>query len=102
MQSRKIPLATMVMSAMARWNRLHHLERARRSHGDIRRPVRVEAKRRIVDAGAHGVRGRAPHGADGEPVDPVRIAGEPLQVIEMQPDAIVVACDLGGIRLLAW
>ena len=47
-----------------------------------------------------GVRGRSAHSADGEPVDPVRIAGEPLQVVEMEPDAIVVACDLGGICTL--
>ena len=97
MQSRKIALATMVMTPMARWKRDTTANVLRRLDGDVDRAVRAEPECRGVDAldriGGSSRRARVHR----EAVDTVAVAEQSLQVVEMQPDAILAARDLGGI-----
>jgi hypothetical protein len=68
-----------------------------RLHGDVGGAVGAEAERCGVDARDGIGRGRGRARAHREAVDAVAVADETLQVIEVQPDAILAARDLGGI-----
>ena len=68
-----------------------------RLHGDVGRAVRAEAERGGVDARDGIGRGGGRASGHGEAVDAVAIAEQLLELIEVQPDAILAARDLGGI-----
>lgn len=57
----------------------------------------AEAVRGGVDAPQHFPRGARIARPDGESVDAVAVAEEPLEMIEMQPHAILAARDLGRV-----
>ena len=71
MHSRKTALATMEMTAMARWNRLTTRKVCEDSEAMARRRECLVAERAAVESGRGGVGRHARSNADAEPVDTV-------------------------------
>jgi hypothetical protein len=77
-------------------------EGAGRLDGHLARAMRPEAEGDVVHP-AQELGGRAvAGGGDGEAVHAVAIAGERLQVVEVQPDAVLVAGDVARIGAAAY
>ena len=97
MHSRKIALATMVIMPMARWKRettakVVDVSTATSAERWARKPNAVALMRETASPVAPSAAG-----PDGEAVDAVAVAEERLELVEMQPDAILSARDLGGV-----
>jgi hypothetical protein len=74
-----------------------HGERSRRLDGDVGAAMGTEAVRGRVDA-RDGVGSRASVArSNGEAIDAIAVAEQLLQMVEMQPHAMLAARDLGWI-----
>ena len=61
---------------------------------DLAGGIGAKAERDGVHALEHGVGGRATSREHGEPVDAIAVAGQPLQMVEMQPNPVLAAGNL--------
>jgi hypothetical protein len=87
----------MVIVPMARWKRDTTAKVREVSTGHVGGAMGAESVRGRVDARHRVARGASVARSDGEPVDAVAVAEQRLEMVEMQPDAILAARDLGRV-----
>ena len=75
----------------------HHLERPRRSHGDVARPVRLESESSRVDFAQRFLCSRVSNRRDCEPVHPVAVPGKLLEMVEMEPHLVFASRNVSGV-----